>query len=197
MGSRPVSTALFTGTAAGKETKLLLSLRLTLSDTTLRAELTAENGGRIGVYLRTRPMLYGVATRRPYSVLRDDGTLLLSYLPAPTPADSNVYAPTPVYSHLIAPGDRYEDWFELPVPIEERHPYCPLEYPTDAQSAMSARVLFATDACTADSAGTPRPGPETDPDLVYVWGAVRDPLEITLDAKVAVRRRTEPRFYRF
>jgi hypothetical protein len=192
-----VSAALFTGTAAGKETALLLSLRLTLSETALRVELTAENGGRGGAYLRTRPMLYGVATRRPYSVLRDDGTHALSYLPAPTPPNANVLAPTPVYSRLVAPGERYEDWFELPVPVEERHPYCPLEYPTNANRVTSARVLFLTEACTADSVGTPRPGPENEPGLVYVWGAVRDPLEIPVDAAVPVLRRNDPGFYRF
>ena len=192
-----MSAAVFTGATAGKETALLLSVRLTLSETTLRAELTAENGGHMGAYLRTRPVLYGVATRRPYSVLHGDGTLLLSYLPAPTPANVNVSAPTPVYSRLIAPGERYEDWFELPVPVEERHPYCPLEYPHDAQRVRSARVLFATEACTVSSAGTPRPGPEDDPTLVYVWGAVRDALEVTFDAAVPVLQRQEPGFYRF
>jgi hypothetical protein len=192
-----VSGALFTGTTAGKETSVLLSVRLTMSDTTLRVELTADNGGHIGAYLRTRPMLYGVVGRRPYSVLREDGTLLLSYLPAATPPNVNVQAPTPVYSRLIAPGGHYEDWFELAVPVEERHPYCPLEYPHDAKRVTSARVLFATEACTVSSAGTPRPGPEDDPTLVYVWGAVRDALEVTLDAAVPVLRRQEAGFYRF
>jgi hypothetical protein len=197
MGPRPVTTPVFTGTATGKHTELLLALRLTLLDTTLRAELTAENRGRAGAYLRTRPVLYGVATRRPYSVLREDGTLLLSYLPAPTPPNINVHAPTPVYSRLVEPGERYEDRFELAVPVEERHPYCPLEYPVDAQRATAARVLFVSEACTADSVGTPRPGPEADPTLVYVWGAVRDLLEIMVDARVPVLRRNDPGFYRF
>lgn len=181
----------------GKTTELLLSVRLTLSESALRAELTAENQGTDGAYLRTRPMLYGVATRRPYSVLRDDGTLLLSYLPAPTPPNVNVVAPTPVYSRLVMPGARYQDSFELTVPVEERHPYCPLEYPRDAERVIAKRVLFIAEACPASSAGTPRPGPENEPDLVLVWGQVRDLLEVSLEAAVPVLRRKDPGFYRF
>jgi len=192
-----VSTPIADGSTAGKHTGLLLTARLTVSETALRMTLTAENRGTGGAYLRTRPMLYGVATRRPYSVLRDDGTLLLSYLPAPTPPNLNVLAPTPVYSRLVAPGERYEDSFEIAIPVEERHPYCPLEYPPGAQRVMAKSVLLVTEACTADSVGTPRPGPENQPELVYVWGDVRDELTIALEVAVPVLRRTDPGFYRF
>lgn len=66
-----------------------------------------------------------------------------------------------------------------------------------ANAVVNAFAAKCGEACTVSSAGTPRPGPEDDPTLVYVWGAVRDALEVTLDAAIPVLRRQEPGFYRF
>ena len=168
-----------------------LSGRLSMESTVLRLEYSVHNGGTDGVFVRSRPQLYGKAGRRPYSFLLGADTLLLSYLPSPIPPGLNIYAPVPVYSRRVGPLESLDDWLEIPLPVEERHAYCPLEYPEDSELVHVERLLFRTECCSEAAAGTPRPGPQEDPGLVYVWGDPAETLELAFETPVPVLKRQD------
>jgi hypothetical protein len=185
-----------TSADASREAAVTLSAQLALTGAVLRLTYVVANHAGRAVYVSVRTLDGSEPTRRPYSVLRDDGpTVYLTYREAPTPSDIDLYAPILPLSRLLPAGGRHEDWLELEVPVEERHPHAQTA-PPESRVVIAARVLFSTEYVFVEDAYHVTPGPPAEPGLSFVAGMPRTSLEVTLETSVPVRRRPDP-FFRF
>jgi len=102
------------------------------ADDSLRIGYSYENqGGRVA-YVSARAVLRGSAGHRAYTVLREpDDTLYVSLMKPPIPRGMLLVSPVVPVSCRLDPGDKFEDYIEIEIPVQELHPYCNPEYPED------------------------------------------------------------------
>jgi len=125
-----------------------LSLTCTLkqSDTLLRIDYLVENTRNETLFVRVRGALLTKPSRRPYSFLRSDPLrLFLSYQEAIIPPLIEVYVPLTPPAVRLEPGEKYEDFAEIDVPVEEWHPYGPVDYPLQPEPVEVQDIEFVTE----------------------------------------------------